>query len=462
MPDELKRGSISMWQALANGLGANGPAAVMALYFVGLAGLVGGATPLVVVLAFFIYLAMTVIMYEWSKIVSSSHSWAAMHKRGFGSPVAMFGAFTYWYYYMTFVSGFAALGFSSFAYVIFPSVGAAYPWLWAPISVIIILETSILIYFGVSPSTKYSLYTGIAEVVFIIITSIVLIVIAGHANTLSVFTAAPVGNDWTLILVSMILGITTFGGMNSVIPVAEETKNPKKNVPRALAYLAIILGITLIMSAYAQTIIYGPGNMFDYAGLPDPGITVYSKYFGPVVAGILAFFVLNSFNDSAVSAGNNAIRMAYGSAREGMIFPKSFAKLNKYGTPGINIWFTAAINIVVLLAAGFWLGPLFGGLFLIVSNAFFNYLNHSIAAVGLFRYHYKHKTLKVFRHVVIPVIVVGSLATAIIYAIYPAPEPPLNYSAYLAGIWLLLFFVVYFVEKIRKPKELAEFGDFSL
>ena len=59
----LATNTLSMWQALAQGLGTNGPAAVTALFFVGIAGAVGGSMTLVIVLAFVIYCGMTLITY---------------------------------------------------------------------------------------------------------------------------------------------------------------------------------------------------------------------------------------------------------------------------------------------------------------------------------------------------------------------------------------------------------------
>ncbi len=459
---ELKRGSIGMWKALGQGLGMNGPAAVTALYFVGLAGLVGGSLPLVVLLAWIIYLGMTVIVYEWSKIQASSHGWVGIQKKGLGTPFAFFGTWGYWYYYLTGMAGFAVLGFASFAYVLYPSLGTQYPWLWLPISLVVIGLTYLLVYLGINPSASYQIYTGMAEVIFIIITSIALIVMAGGHNTLSVFSAAPVGGNWTTIFVAMIFGITTFGGMNGIIPVAEETKDPKKNVPRALAILSLILGVTIILSSYAQTVIFGASNMGTYATLPDPGILIYEKYFGMVVAGIFATFILNSFFSSSVAFTNNTIRMAYGTARENVLFPKSFTKVNKYGIPHINLIVTAIIAVVLVIVTGFLIGPLMAGVFLITSNAFFNYLNHILAGIGLARYHYKHKSLKIFRHIIIPALVIIALVLAIVYAIYPAPPAPLNYAAWVAGAWILVYIIVYFYLRSKKPDDLQKLGEFSL
>jgi amino acid transporter len=460
--DTLRAGALSMWNALAQGLGTNGPAAVTALFFVGIAGLVAGSTPLVVLLAFIIYSGMTVIVYEWSKVVASSHSWVAIQRRGLGRWAAFFGGWGYWYYYMTGYAGFAILGFSSFAYVLFPQVGQAYPWLWAPISVALIAETTVLVYLGIKPSTSYVLYTGLAEVVFLVVTSIILVVHAGPSNTLAVFTPGPAGGSWTTILVSMVLGIATFGGMNSVIPVAEETRDPKRNVPRALVALALILGVTLILSSYAQTVAFGVSKMADYASLPDPGITIYSSYFGVAVAAVYAVFVLNSFNSSAVAFANNAVRMSYGLAREGVLFPKVFARINRHGVPGYGVILSGFINVAVALAAGFLFGPLTGGIFLIVNNTVLNYLNHMLAGVGLIRYHRSKGTLSVVRHVVVPVAVFVALAAAILYEVYPAPAPPLNYAAYVTAAWIVIGFAVYAALKRLRPAEIEKIGETGL
>ncbi|MEM3873411.1 MAG: APC family permease, partial [Nitrososphaeria archaeon] len=90
------------------------------------------------------------------------------------------------------------------------------------------------------------------------------------------------------------------------------------------------------------------------------------------------------------------------------------------------------------------------------------YTNHMLAGIGIARYHYKHKSLKIFRHVIIPVLVIIALAIAIIYAIYPAPAPPLNFAAYVAGVWILLGIIVYLYIRSKKPEDLRKLGDYSI
>ncbi|MEM0140138.1 MAG: APC family permease [Ferroplasma sp.] len=457
--------SLSMWYALAQGLGTNGPAAVTALFFVGIAQVVGGSMTLVITLSFIIYAGMTFITYEWSKEVASAYSWAAFHRLAYkraGKFLSFYGGISYYYYYLLGYTGFAMLGLTAFLYALDPALVAAYPWIWIPITIIVIGETTILNFFGIKLSLKYVLYTGMAEFIFLIATSITLIIIAGPHNSYLPFTAAPIHFNYTDIGIEMILGIATFGGLNSVVPVAEETKNPKKNIPIALGILAAIIGFVIILSSYAQTVVYGISNMANYSGLADPGIFVYTKYLGVIVAAIFALFIINSFNSSGVAFETSTVRTSYAYARDGIMFPKVFSTINKHSVPGNLVIFTGILSIVIAIVSGLLLGPLTASLFLIISNSIFSFSNHALAGVGLGFYHKRNGTLKIIQHIIIPWAVTVALIVAIFYVVYPAPPPPLNYASYIAGIYLIFIIAAYLYYLKKKPEIIEEVGKFTL
>jgi amino acid transporter len=457
----LKHSVLSPWLAMANGLASNAPSAVTALYFVGLAAIVGGSLPLTETLAWLIYSSMTYVVYEWSKHVAASYGWAAIQKKGFNNSFISFvmGGLGYWYYYTAAAAGFGILGLSTFLPLLFPTLYSTYPWIWIPISIAIALETTLLMYLGIKTNSRYNLYTGLAEVSFILITSIILVFKAGAKNTFLPFTPLPLGNSWPLILTSMIFGITTFGGMNSSIPVAEETTDPKKNIPKALITLALLLGIPIILNSYAQEITFGISKMFNYASFPDPGIIIYAASISPIAAAIFAGFIINSFNSSTIDFGNSQVRMAYGMARDRVLFPLLFTEINKYGVPGKAISSMGLLNLGIALAVGLAFCPLNGSTFLITSNAYFNFLNHMLASFGLIRFKHKNGTLKL-KDIIIGGIVIVTLAAAIVLsAISPSP---LDYAGALALGWFVFSTILYLIEKKRHPENLKRFGDYSL
>jgi len=461
---EIKRGVLSTWLVASYGIAANAPIAVATLYFVGLAGLVGGAMPLTVVLSYLIYATTLVVIYEWSKDIASAYSYVAIAKKGLGSSLAAFSVgYGYIYQYLVAgASGFGVLGLASFLYLISPSIQTTMPWLWALITVIITAEITLLMWFGVKPGGMLNLAVGMFSIAFLIVTSIALIIIAGGKNSIYPFTAVPVNNNWVLVLTAMIFGITTFGGATTPIGVAEEAKVPKSTLPKALLLTFGLLGIGLILNSYAQTVVYGINNMFNYANLPDPMIVIYSKYFNPLIVYILIILVAFMFNSSALAFATSGSRMIYGMGRDNVLYPKTFSYVNKYGVPGNAIIFTGVIIGLLSLISGYVLGPLEASIFLITFGSFYVALGHLFAALGLILHKVKVRKGDIIKHIVVPVISIVAYAAVIYFGSYPAPAFPLNIAVYAAWTVLVLHIVGYYVLKSRDPERMKKFGDFSL
>lgn len=459
-----KGGQFGWLRALSQGLGTNAPAGVTALYFVGIAAMVGADLPLLVVLAFVIYLGMTVIVYEWSKIVASSYSWAAIMKKGYNSSFMAFTAgWTYFFYYFIPIFAFAMVGEAGFVELLSPSIASRFPYIWIIVVVIMTVEVSIFVWFGIKPNLNYVLVTGMAEIAFLIVASLIIIIKAGNLNTPIVFSLSPVHGNIGALFIALVLSITTFGGLNSVIPLGEETKDAKKNIPKALMVLAILLGLPLILSAYAETIGFGVSNMTAFAVSPDPGLIVFGKFLGVIGFGVLAIFVVNSFNSALVTDVNSSIRMTFGFSRDRVVFPKIFSELNKYGQPGKAGIITAVTNGVLAIVLGLIMGPFIAGIFMIIWFSFYSYLNHALAGAGLILYHRKKGTLKLITHVVIPVAVIVTLIAAILYSVYPSlPAEPYTLAPVFALLWVIAGWIIYFILKKKDPEKMAKFGDVSL
>ncbi|AAK41278.1 APC family permease [Saccharolobus solfataricus] len=459
---ELRKGVLGTWLVASYGIAANAPIAVATLYFVGLAGLVGGAMPLTVILSYLIYATTLIVIYEWSKEIAASYGYVAMIKKGLGSSLASFTVgYGYIYQYLVAgTAGFGILGIASFIYLISPSIASSMPWLWAAIVIIVTIEITTIMWLGVKPGGLLNLVIGLISIGFLIITSIVLI--AGAKNSILPFTAVPVNNNWALVLTAMIFGVTTFGGATTPIGVAEEAKVPKSTLPKALLLTFGILGVGLILNSYAQTIVYGINNMFNYANLPDPMIVIYSKYFNPAIVYMLIILVAFMFNSSALAFATSGSRMIFGMARDGVLYPKVFSKVNKYGVPGNAIILTGIVTGALSLISGYILGPLEASIFLITFGSFYVALGHLFAALGLIVRKVKMRTANIAKHVVIPIISILLYIAVIYFGTYPAPAFPLNIAVYAAWAILLIHIITYYVIKSRFPDRIKKFGDYSL
>ncbi len=461
---ELKREVLSAWELAGYGMAANAPIAVASLYFTGVAGIAGGALPLVVVFSGLLYLTTILVVYQWSQEVASAYGYVAMIKRGLNSSLASFVAgYGYIYqYWIAGAAGFGIMGVSSFLYLIAPAYESKMPWLWPLLVVISSAIVGYAMWRGVKIGGRSGLIMSLISIAFLILTSIYLIIRAGSANTLSVFTPQPVGNNWTTVLVSMILGASIFGGLTTPVGVAEEAKSPKSTLKKALLIEIFLVGIALVISAYAQTVIYGPSNMFNYASLPDPLIIIYSKYFGPVVAAVLAALIAVTFVTSAIAFATSGSRLVYGMARDGVLYPKTFTKINKYGVPGNAIILTTIVVMAVSLISGYILGPFEAALFLLTFGSFYIYLGHIFASISLIAYDVRHKLRKIVLNIIVPSISAALYVAVLVFATYPAPPYPLDIAVFLAWAVVVVHIIVYYALKRRNPEIMKQFGNFSI
>src|SRR5207248_11378492 len=147
-------------------------------------------------------------------------------------------------------------------------------WLWAPFAVVAGLIVWVLTYRGIRLSTRTGVALGTFEIVVFVALAITLIFAAGNHNTLSVF-APNTGNPkgWGSVFPGMIYAILAFIGFEAVAPLAEEAKNRRKTVPRAVILSALLIGLFYLLCYYAATVYFGPDKMAD----PKYGFALLNK-----------------------------------------------------------------------------------------------------------------------------------------------------------------------------------------
>src|SRR5258708_33853406 len=95
-----------------------------------------------------------------------------------------------------------------------------------------------------------------------------LIVSAGSRNTLSVFTGhfatVPGFKGLSGIIAGSVYGVLAFIGFDAAAPLAEETRNPPRNVSRAVVGSCLLGGIFYILTPYAPTVFSGPARLFAF------------------------------------------------------------------------------------------------------------------------------------------------------------------------------------------------------
>ena len=191
---------------------------------------------------------------------------------------------------------------------------------------VIIIPAIAFLILGVRPSSKYAVYTGIIEILVIVVIFVFSILLAGGSTYIPNPITMHISSGFLALGILFAMSIPT--GYGSIAPISGEIKDPEKTVGRA-AVSVIMVGGTL-----ATIFLYGIYNLLLHLGISVPGagglpilgilenhFSIYSYYIVIVVA-------IASINDgilALLSFGSAASRTIF---RMGVdrSFPAFFAK----------------------------------------------------------------------------------------------------------------------------------------
>ncbi|MBU3829786.1 MAG: amino acid permease [Candidatus Limosilactobacillus merdavium] len=196
----------------------------------------------------------------------------------------------------------------------------------------------------------FSMIKVLAIIVLIAIGAVML-VMHSHINNRAVelsnlvnhggfFATGPLG-----FLMSFQMVVFAFVGIEMVGLTAGETKNPQKDIPKAINTLPVRIGLFYIGSMIAMMVIY-PWTQIKTTS--SPFVQVFAAIGIPGAAGIINFVVLTA----AMSATNSAIfstsRSLYSLARSGNA-PKRFGELSAKAVPNNALTFSSLILFITVI-----------------------------------------------------------------------------------------------------------------
>ena len=435
--------------------------AIAALFFTGfLVTLAGVTAPLAYVGAVLLVLALGNTLIQFSRVLPSAGGYYTYVSRSLG---ARMGFLTSWMFILySPMAGGVVCGFFGFiaAGELKTSYNIDLPWLWAAAIIVGGGAVAFFQYIGIELSARTLLITGGAEILIVLA-----LAVTGFANpgpgglSLAVFNPANIGNNTTTLgasgfLLGVVLAVQGLTGWEAAAPLAEETKDPKKNTPRSVLLSIIILGVFLVFTYWGVITGFGVDNIKGIQTSSDlPGLALARKDWGGGWWLILIAFLSSTFAVTLATA-NVSTRMWYALGRNGA-FPKLFAKVHpKYKTPTNAIYAQYILTLGSGLIAGWWFGRATGtaapdvaffflsGLVLVIGVAFV----YLAANVGVFFYYWRERRSEFnwIWHAVLPVI----SGLALLYALYegfPPGCPPINCPAdpyakapIFDGVWLAI------------------------
>ncbi|NDJ17441.1 APC family permease [Myxacorys almedinensis] len=182
-------------------------------------------------------------------------------------------------------------------------------------------------------------------IVVILVSTLFLSSGGGTASVANVATSPAVG--WTSVAQGAALAFYAFIGFEDIVNVAEEVKNPERNVPRAIVISLGVAGVMYILVSWLATQVLTPAELGASSAPLLDVVRRSQPNFPQVIFTLIALFaVMNTALLNFVTAS----RLLFGMSREGLI-PAWLGKLHpRRATPYRTLLVILPIVIVLALS----------------------------------------------------------------------------------------------------------------
>jgi amino acid transporter len=475
----LARNAIGLTEVLFQSITHMAPAVATALSIGAATSFAGGITPLAVLFAMIAVLFTAYSMSELARHLPSAGGMYTYVSRGLGS---FFGWLMAWSFALAeplimpiLLGGFGFYG----AIFLSTYLNIEFELAWIVLAVLCGLVVWFLIYRGIALSTRAGVILGAIEIgIFLLISA--LLIVNAEENTLSVFV--PGENGVLPAFQGMIFCLLAFIGFEAAAPLGEETAEPRRTIPQAVIWSAVLVGVFYVFNMYAATVFFGPDRMGDFlaANDGDPWGGMATEVLGTLGGLLVIFAILNSCVANANASATAATRSLFAMGRATLI-SRWFAAVHPDTRSPVNaVHFQAVLGIIVAVGLGLlladdpfegaaglnvyvWLGTLVGLLFAGM------YIAVNLACIGYFMGE-KRSEFNPIKHLVIPILgviamipavlaVIGGVTIPILDIELSPYENSLRWTAPVVGVWLLLGVIAYFYLRSRNPAALDRMNE---
>jgi amino acid transporter len=433
----LRRNTLGAASVVFQAVSHLGPAIGIIVVAPAIAGFVGASVPLIVLISLGAMLLTGVCVSELARRLPSAGGYYTFVTRGLGRPLGFFTAWAYFLYdpLLPTLTIMVAAGILSAA--VEANLGWNIPW-WLIVIVLMGLVHWATVS-GIRPSAHLTLFLGVLESLIILALTATLLVQHGAPGNLGVpFEFPSLKGGIQPIVLGFAFGVLLYTGFESAAPLAEETVNPQRLIPRSVILSLLVVGLIWILSSWGMMIAWGVNRATAISSAQNPFFVLAAKAWG-IGWLLLAFALLNSSLGAALAGQNAGARVLFALGRA-RVLPAVFGRVHQRSqTPVVALTVQTLLNLVLSLGLGFWLGPIAGFTFiglLVTLGVLIVYGLGNIAVMRLVRRD-EPGAWHLWKHGIIPVVGTLVLVLGFYYSVVPLPPWPLSMAVIVVGIWLL-------------------------
>jgi amino acid transporter len=457
-PDRLHRGALRLVDISASTMANIGPAYS---FFFGAGFLfltAGVAAPLTIIVAAIAIALLGNTLSQFSRVHPSTGGFISYVGKTFGGTSAVTTALLCGAGYMIAISSVLAICGGYLSILLNYYFGWNVPW--GIFSVILTAGAIVMMVRGVAVSTKLAgLFFGFEMLVLIVVSVAALIKNGGHLSAVP-FEPSHITGGFSGLAAGFPLAVYLFIGWENSAALAEETGNPRRNVPRAVFLSIALMAVGYVLFAYATA----TGFKYSATALGAAAIPFISVSHD--VAGWLAFFAyiagMTSTLGVLISAVNSQARLIFNAGREGLL-PRWLGKVHPtrhtpvnaiytfvaIGTVIMGVW--AALHLIggdsgSMSALNFFVESSTMGTILVLVVYFLSNL-----ALPFYYRKYRPAELRLVKHVILPVLGLIAIGVPVYYLCKPGQASPYDWFPYAALAVIIVSVIYAFILSRRDP-----------
>jgi amino acid transporter len=462
---------LNIWEAIGISVALMAPSMAANINPQGMVGVVGRAIPLTFALA---TVGVLLVAYTFVRLTQRfSHSGSVYGFVGAtlgprAGVVAGWGLLgTYTFYGVV-----TATAASRFVLAFLDGTGL---WKSPPDALVLVLVPLVLLgvfWLTISPirlGTRFLLIVEGTTVALIVLVALVVLVKlaggngpSGQGVTLSPFTLAP-GTGASAIFLGIVFGFLSFAGFEAAATLGEETRQPRRDIPRAILGTAIFGGVYFVFVTWVEVMGFGSDDkgLKAFAASGSLFGDLGSQFVGEWLGDLITLGAAVSAFGCALACSVGASRLLYALARDG-VAPAGLARVSSTKrTPVVAaavVCVTALVLEVVLWVVYLPTSPssapdytpaslsvfiasgVIGTLILLVA--------YLLATVGVSRLLFGSGTRQVAAwEVVIPVLALVLLVYTLYKNVYPFPTGKAAVPPVLSLVWVAIGVVYVFAAR---------------
>ena len=204
------------------------------------------------------------------------------------------------------------------------------------VAALVLLSTTLLSIFGVRLVAIVNNTGVVFEILGMVVFALVLVLFYHHQSVAVFADTSYLGtsNQTGTFLAAMFMSLFVIYGFDTASTLAEETKNPRREAPRAV--IAAVIGAAIIGAIFLFAVVIAiPGDMSKFVAdtgagkYPFPLVTIIEGNFPGWAANLYLFVVFAAIYVCCLAIQTSTIRLAFGMARDGKLpFGRQFNKVH--------------------------------------------------------------------------------------------------------------------------------------